>query len=280
MNKTRQNSLLSLALTLLAFATTGQAQQSAYENFRARNTAMAAVQPSWMAPLVQTDSRLAQAVRISVSNSYTAAGTETVNYGNWHLLGLIAGNRVQLNLMAPPYVQNNSAAKDGFGDPMAELKVRLLSGNAQHGDFIVTAMLAKTFATGSYQNGAPTGLYFPTLAAGKAWGRYNLQTTLGGTMPTGKIALQGRQVLWNSTAQVHVNSHVWLDIEDNATYNFAGPIDGKTENFVTPAAYLVIERKDWKPTHPVVVFDAGMQIATSTFHPYNHNVISEIRMLF
>ena len=28
MNKTRQNSLLSLALTLLAFATTGQAQQS------------------------------------------------------------------------------------------------------------------------------------------------------------------------------------------------------------------------------------------------------------
>jgi hypothetical protein len=41
-----------------------------------------------------------------------------------------------------------------------------------------------------------------------------------------------------------------------------------------------VKRKAWKPAHAVVVFDAGMQIATSQFHRYNHNLISEMRILF
>jgi len=45
--------------------------------------------------------------------------------------GLLVGDRVQVNLIAPPYVQNNSAtAKDGFGDTQLETKVRVASGNA------------------------------------------------------------------------------------------------------------------------------------------------------
>ncbi len=242
---------------------------------------MTAVQPTWMTPLIQPDSRLSQAVRLSFSNSYTAAGTQTVNYGNYHTISLIAGNRYQFNFMAPPYIQNNSAAaKDGFGDTQVEGKVRIASGNAQHGNYAVTALLSYNVPTGSHQNGAPTSVYWPNLAAGRAWGRFNVQTTLGGMMPTGKIAAQGRQIDWNATAQLHATAHLWMDLEDNAIFNYGGPFDRRTVNFITPAAYYVVRRKAWKPTHAFLVFDGGMQIATSGFHPCNHNLISELRIVF
>lgn len=242
---------------------------------------MSAVQPTWMGPLIQPDSRLTQAARLSFSNSFTAAGTRTVSYGNYHTLGLIAGNRVQFNLMAPPYVENNAAGvKDGFGDTMVEMKYRMVSGNAEHGNFALTTMLCYSLPTGSHQNGAATGVYYPTLAAGKMWGRFDVQSTLGGTLPTGKIAEQGRSIEWNTTAQVMGGAHLWIDVEDNAIFNYGGGIDGRTENFVTPAVFYVVRRKEWKPTHPVVVLNAGMQIATTRFHTYNHNLIAEMRILF
>jgi len=271
----------ALAAGIAGSAWPAWAQESLYERFRGHNQSMTAQQPAWMGPLIQTDSRLTQSARLSFSNSYTSNGTQTVNYGNYHTVGLIAEDRVQFNFMAPPYVQNNSAGhRDGFGDMMAEMKYRIASGNAGHGNFAVTAMVCESLPTGSYQNGAPTAVYYPTLAAGKMWGRFDVQTTLGGTMPTGKIAAQGRSIEWNTTGQVLAGAHLWIDVEDNAIYNYGGPVDGKTENFVTPAAFYVVRRKAWKATHPVFVPGMGMQIATSRFHTFNHNLIPEVRVLF
>ncbi len=242
---------------------------------------MATVQPTWMSPVIQPDPRLTQYARLSFSNSYTSTGTQTVNYGNYHTFGMIAGDRIQFNFMAPPYVQNNSAtAKDGFGDTMAEVKYRIASGNAEHSNFVVTALLCISLPTGSYQNGAPTAVYYPTLAAGRAWRRFNVQATLGGTMPTGKIWAQGRSIEWNTTTQVHATANLWLAVEDNASFNYGGPFDRKTENFVTPATFYMVRRKGWKPTHPFLIFDCGMQIATSSFHTYNHSLIPEGRIVF
>jgi hypothetical protein len=85
---------------------------------------------------------------------------------------------------------------------------------------------------------------------------------------------------WNMTAQVHTTSRTWFDIENNATFIFGGPDDGRTQNFVTPAAFFAVRKKDWGPRHPVAVFDGGMQIATSRFYCYNHNLITELRILF
>jgi hypothetical protein len=273
--------ILPLAAMFLSCALS--AQETAYERFRGHNAALKEIQPTWMSPLIQPDSRLGQSLRLSFSNSYTSASTRTANYGNWHTLSLPQGDRVQLNLMAPPYIQNNSPTlKDGFGDPMAEVKYRIVSGDASHGNFVVTAMLAETWPTGSYKNGAPTAVYYPTLAAGKMWGRFDVQSTLGGMMPTGKIAAQGRQIAWNTTAQVLVGERLWADLEDNATYNIGGPGNGrgKSENFVTPAAFYVVRRDKWAPTHMIFALGGGMQIATSAFHPYNHNLIPELRVLF
>ena len=280
-NNIRTISSLALAAAFMASAAAASAQQSFYERFRAHNAHMTDVQPTWMGPMIQLDSRLTQSARISFSNSYTPARTHTVNYGNYHTVGLIFGDRVQLNLIAPPYIQNNYAPlRDGFGDTQVEAKYRIASGNAQHGNYAVTAKLTYNAPTASHQNGAATTVLVPTLAAGRAWGRFDVQTALGGVLPTGKIALQGRAVEWNTTAQVLAGEHLWLDVEDNALFNRGGPFDGKTQNFLTPAAFYTLRRKEWKPTHAVVVLGLGMQIATSRFYFYNHNLIPEVRILF
>jgi hypothetical protein len=252
-----------------------------YEQLRGRNAAQAKVQPSWMGPLIQSDSRLSQGARASFSHEYAASGSETMNYGNNHTVNFLLSDRVQVNLVAPAYQQNhNPAMKDGFGDTSYEVKYRIASGNAAHGNYALTAMTTYSIPTGSYQNGAAGAALDPTVAVGKMWGRFDIQTTIGGTLPTGKIAAQGRQIGWNTTGQVAIGNHLWVDLEDNATYNFGGPSDGLTENFLTPAAFCVIKRQTWKPTHPLVAFGGGMQIATSRFHTYNHNLIPEMRFLF
>jgi len=272
---------LALAAAFMVSAAAATAQQSFYERFRAHNAHMTGVQPTWMGPMIQLDSRLAQSARISFSNSYTPARTHTVNYGNYHTVGLIFGDRVQVNLIAPPYIQNNYAPqRDGFGDTQVETKYRIASGNAEHGNYALTAKLTYNAPTASHQNGAATTVLVPTLAAGRAWGRFDVQTALGGVLPTAKIALQGRAVEWNTTAQVLAGEHLWLDVEDNALFNRGGPFDGKTQNFLTPAAFYTVRRKEWKPTHAVVVLGLGMQIATSRFYFYNHNLIPEVRILF
>jgi hypothetical protein len=280
-SKIKLTSLCALAAMLIVCAGEVPAQQSVYELLRMQNSKMIPLQPAWMGPLIQSDSRLSQSARVSFSNSYTSAGTHTVNYGNWHTVNLLAGNRVQINLVAPPYIQNHSAAmKDGFGDASAEVKYRIASGNAAHGNFALTAMVAESWPTGSYQNGAPSAVYYPTIAAGRMWGRFDLQTTLGGALPTGKIGAQGRQICWNSTGQVLAGRSLWLDVEDNATFNYGGSFDSRTENFLTPAFFYVLRRKQWKPTHPLFVVGGGMQIATSAIHTSNHNLIPEMRILF
>jgi hypothetical protein len=270
-----------LAALCAAGVCAAPAQQSSYyQRLRAHNAAMTAVQPSWMGPLIQSDARLTQGIRLSVSNAY-APGAQVVIYGNNHGVSLIGGNRFQVDFVPPSFFRNHSAAlRDGFGNAATQVKYRIASGNAEHGNFAVTAILSRSFTPGSYENGMFTGAYGPRLAAGKAFGRFNVQATMGGVLPTGKIALQGRAVEWNLTAQAHPSAHLWFNIENNATYNYGGPFDGKTQNFVTPVAYYVVKRKEWGPTHPVVAFVTGMQVATSSFHLNNHNLISEMRMLF
>jgi len=243
---------------------------------------MTEVQPSFITPLVESDPRLVQFGRVSVAHQYTAARTETVNYGNVHGIGIIAANRYEFDVIQPAYIQHNSAAAaDGFGDTTISAKARIVSGNAQHGNYIVSALLGHTFATGSYKNGALTDSFSPTLAA--ALGikkRFDVESTLGGAMPTGKIATQGRSIAWNALTQFHANPHVWLELENNATFYFSGSHDGKMQNFVTPAAFYVARRASWKPTHPFWIINGGMQIATSGFHTYNHNLIAETRLIF
>ena len=270
----------ALIAGFLISASALSAQQSFAERFAAHNNAMTALQPAFITPLVAADPRLIQYARFSTSHEYTTAGTETVNYGNARGGGIIAGNRFEFDFVPPAYIHHNSTPVDGFGDTSTVVKYRIASGNAQHGNFDVAAMLSHCFATGAEKNGALTNSFGPTLAGAYAFRRFDVISALGGTMPTGKIAAQGRSIAWNSLVQAHASKHVWFEVENNATFYFSGSHDGKMQNFITPAAFYVVRRKEWKPTHTFLILDGGMQIATSGFHTYNHNLISEVRVLF
>jgi hypothetical protein len=280
-NRLESIAFAAWATALLAGAAAASAQQSSYEGFRAHNSAMTAVQPAWVTPLVAPDPRLVQYLRFSFSNQYAPTGTQTVSYGNGRGYGVIAGNRFEFDFMPPAYIQHNSTATDGFGDASVAAKYRIASGNAEHGNFILTTSLSHGFAAGSYKNGAATDCWNPTLAGGIGFfKRFALESALSGAMPTGKIATQGRSIAWNALVQARASSHVRFEISNNATFYFAGSHDGKMQNFVTPAAFYVLRPKSWKPTHLFFIFDGGMQIATSSFHTYNHNLISEMRLIF
>ena len=276
----KYTSVVVVTASVLICTAAARSQQSFYQQFRSRNAAMTEVQPTWIGPLIQSDARLTQGAKLSVSDA-TLAGKQVISYGNNHGFSLLGGRRFQFDFNPPSYFQNHSATMpDGWGNASTQVKYRIASGNAQHGNFAVSAALSRSLGGGYEQNGMLTGAYCPKLLAGKAFGRFNLQSALNGVLPTGKIAEQGRAIEWNSTAQLHSTAHTYLDIEDNVTWFKGGPDDGKMQNFVTPAGFLVVRRKSWEPTHAVVVFDAGMQIATSRFHSCNHNLVSEMRVLF
>lgn len=277
----KQPLILSLAIAAcLTCAHLGIAQQSFKERFSAHNYEMTKLQPSWPTPIVEAEPRLTQYYRFAFTNQYTSAHTQTVNYGNGRGGGIVAFNRIEVDLLPPGYVQHNSSAADGFCDAGAIVKYRIASANAEHGNYIVSATLNHTFAS-SPHNGALTDSWNPTISGGKGFLRhFDVESSLGGTMPTGKIAAQGRTIAWNALVQDHISRPLWFEIENNATFFFAGSHDGKMQNFITPATYYVFRRASWKPTHPYLVFAAGIQIATSGFHTYNHNTIAEMRVLF
>lgn len=271
--------VLGAAVVCMA-ARSASAQVTVWERFRGDNARMTALQPTWMAPLIQSDCRLSQAVRLSVAQS-SAPGERIFSYGNNHGISLIGETRWQLDLNPPAYFRNHSRAfPDGWGNASAQLKYRIVSGNSENGNFAVTAIVAQGFAPRAYQNDALTGFSVPKLAVGKAFGRFNVQSTLGGWLPTGKIEQQGRAIEWNVTGQVHSTARTWFDVEDNAAFNYGGPFDGKTQNFLTPAGFLLVRENAWGFRHPTAVFDTGMQIATSRFYLYNHSLITELRILF
>lgn len=268
---------LALALSLCLCAV---AQESAYERFRGHNAEMRELQPTWMGPLIQSDARIGQGLKLSFSNS-NFPPVQPLIVGNNKGFSVIAARRFQLDFDPPSYFKNRSAKyPDGFGNAGTQVKYRIVSGNAGHGNFAVTAILFHGFGARASQNQMQSAYYIPSIAAGKAFGRFATLTTVGGVLPTAKIGAQGRVVEWNLTEQFHVTRNAYFDIENNANFFRGGSDDGLMQNFMTPAAFYALRRKDWRPEHASLVLDCGMQIATSTFHVLNHNLVTEMRVVF
>jgi len=264
----------------LAGTCAASAQETRYEQLRGHNAEMAKLEPTWMGPLTHSDARIAQGIKVSVSNSDYPPG-HTINYGNNHGIAMLAARRFQFDFDPPSYFRNHtSAEKDGFGNAAVQAKYRIASGNAEHGNFVVTAILLHGFGAGSRENQFFSSFYIPSLAAGKAYKRFAVISTLGGVLPTKNVWEQGRAVEWNLTGEAHATKHVWFSVENNVLSFHGGPLDGKTQDEVTPGVFYTVRRKDWGPQHAALIFGTGLQTATSRFHLYNHNVITEMRIIF
>ncbi len=240
-----------------------------------------AQQPSWPIPVITASSGLLQVARTDFVRQIAPAGTDTWNYGNTKGVSLVPWYSVEFDTLAPPYIQHNSLTKDGAGDFSLLLKYRLVSGNAENGDYSVSFSWAGTLPTGSYKNGSLAATVSPTLCAGKGFGRFDVQSTLGAVLPAGDTSKLGRPVVWNAVGQYHISKFFWPEIENNATFYHGGPNDGRVQNFVTPGVMLSkfkLERDS--RNRLALVVGGGMQIATSQFHTYNHGLVLTARMLF
>ncbi len=240
-----------------------------------------AQQPSWPIPVITASSGLLQVARTDFVRQIAPAGTDTWNYGNTKGVSLVPWYRVEFDTLAPPYIQHNSLAKDGAGDFSLLLKYRLVAGNAENGDYSVSFSWAGTLPTGSYKNGSLAATVSPTLCAGKGFGRFDVQSTLGAVLPAGDTSKLGRPVVWNAVGQYHISKFFWPEIENNATFYHGGLNDGRVQNFVTPGVMLSKFKLERDPRNRLaLVVGGGMQIATSQFHTYNHGLVLTARMLF
>jgi len=101
-----------------------------------------------------------------------ARGTDTWNYDNSKGINVVPWYNVEFDALAPPYIQHDSKAEDGFGDFSMTLKYRLATGNAERGDYSLSFSTTGTLPTGSYKNGSLAATIAPTLCGGKGFGRF------------------------------------------------------------------------------------------------------------
>ncbi len=241
-----------------------------------RVSATQAEQPHWVTPLVTVTPRLEQELRTDFASQPQPNKIRLWNYGNGKGLEVIPLRRVELLFNVPPYLQHNSTAKDGFGDVTFLSKYRFFARNEEHGNAIITGFIGGSYPTGSYLNGARDASVSPSLAVGKGYGKFDVQSTIGATLPTRNGNNVGRPIAWNTALQFHTDPHWWPEVEFNSTFYKGGPNDGRIQNFVTPG---VVTR--YKLHNRIgVTLGAGLQLATSHYHSFDHGVVVSARMPF
>lgn len=261
------------------------AQDSFISRWQARATRAQSEQPHWVTPLATVTPRLEQEFRTDFLRETTPTLAHTWIYDNGKGLELIPTPRTEFLFNLPPFVTHSTpASKDGAGDVSFLGKYRIFAGNEEHGNYILTAFLGGSIPTGSYTNGAQEPAISPTLAGGKGAGRFDVQSTLGATLPTARGTQYGRPIAWNTAVQYKAGGgapgtripSVWPEVEFNATYYKGGPNDGKSQVFATPGAIVRFPLRK----RLALVLGFGDQIATSTYHSYNHGLLFTARMPF
>jgi hypothetical protein len=232
-------------------------------------------QPDWLSPLATTSGRIKQELRYDIFHQPAAGGTTDYNFGGSKGLEFIVAPRLQLLIGPPPYVTHTSSAPNGFADIPLMMKFRLASAPSNEGNYLLTFIFNATVPGGpSSQKDA---ILSPGVAAGKGWGNFDVQTTLSGNLPTGDLATIGRQIVSNTAFQYRVLGKFYPELEVNSTFYVVGKNSGETQVFLTPGLGFGRIRV-WRALK--FSAGAGMQIAATQFHTYNHRAILSIRYSF
>jgi hypothetical protein len=221
-----------------------------------------ASQPHWMTPLVTVTPRLEQEVRYDQLGQSLGNGALTNVYDGGKGLELIPTTTNEIILNAPPLDQRfNQKTATGLNDwPFLLVKQRIASANEESGNYIVTAFFSVQAPTGvaAFSNNA--WVLTPTLAAGKGWGRFDMQATVGVPVPLENEREIGVQVATNVALQYHLGALLWPELEFNSLYWVDGPRAGKTQVFITPG--LIVGRIPLGAGYRLIL-GGGYQIAVS-----------------
>ncbi len=211
-----------------------------------RARAARASQPEWSSPVVTTTALLEQRFRFDTSFQHAGNGADTTVLDGGKGLDLIVSGTQEIQIAAVPYYirSNNSKGKGeltGFADwPFFQFKQRLASSPESEGNYVVSAWLQVQAPIGitALTNHAWTLL--PTLGYGKGWGPFDIQGTVGATIPTAYEGKLGTQIINNIAFQYHLFRIFWPQLEVNWTYYPNGQRGGKNQVFLTPG--LVVGR--------------------------------------
>ena len=260
--------------------------ESFFGRYQARVTATQSQQPHWITPLVTVTPRLEQEVRTDFVHSYNSKRFAIWNYGNGKGLEFIPERHTEVLLNLPPFFNRSNGESDGFGDVTFLLKERLYARNEQHGNSIVTVFLGGSVPSGKNGNGLCCATITPTLAVGKGFANFDVNSTAGGVLPISGVKTLGRTVVWNTAAQYHLGKQgirrfLWPEVESNSSFFFGGTNDGKTQSFVTPglvAGRIPLTRA---PEGRLgLTLGVGEQIAVTHFHTANHLTVLTVRVPF
>src|ERR1700722_219384 len=197
-------------------------------------------QPHWMTPIATVTPRLEEEFRYDQFWEQMGNGANLANFDSGKGLELIptTSNEVLINL--PPYEERTvKKPASGFGDwPFLTVKQRFFSANEQDGNYIVTGFLGVQAPTGAAAFTNDAWVITPTLAAGKGWGNFDVQGTIGVPIPLSHENTIGTSVVTNVALQYHLGQFFWPEIEANTTYWADGLRGGKFQTFITPGLVL------------------------------------------
>jgi hypothetical protein len=258
--------------------------------WQARATATQALQPKWATPLATSTARLDQAMRMEFVRQTNAKRYETLNYGNNKGLELIPERHTEIIFGVPPFIAHQQpGVKDGFGDLWFQGKYRFLTRDERHGNAMLTAIVYATVPTGKDANGVCCAVVTPTVAVGKGVGRFDVMSTLGGSLPVTNSFGLGRTIAWNTAAQFRVGTGAVTrllvpEAEINSSFYHGGANDGKIATYTTVGTIVgripLNHEADGKPGRRALTFGAGEQIALTHFHSYNHALVLTLRLPF
>jgi hypothetical protein len=235
-------------------------------------------QPDWLSPLATTSGRLKQEFRYDIWDQPAAQGNRTYQFGGGKGLEFITSSRTQILAGIPSYTLHSpNGSPGGFGDLPLMLKFRIASAERGEGNYLLTFVLGATAPTGSHRYGAGDAVLTPTIAAGKGWGRFDAQSTFGANLPAGSTAKLGRQLQWNTAFQYQAAWKLWPEMEVNSTFYKTGPHAGDKQVFLTPGLGFGRVRlgKGFRFSSA-----AGLQIAVTKFHAYDHRWMFSERFSF
>jgi hypothetical protein len=256
----------------------GSSIENYFINWPSRVTQIQSEQPQWIAPLVTVTPELLQQVRYDQLFESSRNGLATDNFGASRGIELIPFEDTEVIVGIPAFEKRNIPRNtNGFADWPFLVKLRLLSSNEERNDYIVTAFMGFTVPTGSNVNGNGHSLFTPTLAAGKGFGNFVVQSTVGVSFPSGGLDRLGMPLAWNTALQYRLFKYLWPEFETNYTWQSYGAATGQQMLYLTPG--IVIGKI---PIHDRVglTFGAGYEAAVTYHRNYNHNVILSARIPF
>jgi hypothetical protein len=259
----------------------GSAIGNFFTNWFQRVTQIQSEQPHWVTPVVTVTPRLEQEFRYDQFWQANPHGAATDNFGGGKGIELIPYQNIEVILGIPAWVAHNGHIphedSDGWADETFLVKYRILSANEENGNYILTAFMGFSAPTGDDGNSQRHGVFTPTIAGGKGFGDFDVQTTAGIARPDGGLKRRGMPLSWNTAFQYRFFKYFWPEFEVNYTWWPNGEREGQTQVFLTPG--IVVGRI---PIHERVGVTVGFgyQVAVTDHPTYNHSAILSGRIPF